>query len=359
MKKYICYLIILSILICMLCSCDKNEEESIANPMNSEQVENIDGNSQDANTDSIQNAQSDKQNNTSGKEQDAGSIESSLEALPITVKSEVVDFEGVPLSENLASSTFVISASLEDYVDGFNVDKYIIFKGIKKQDSTQIITTDGNVVFNWYSETPIYVEQAYYGDIKDGDTIIFRELAAVIEKNGEKRLYCDESVKPIKKNTEYIFFFAKHKDATKEKGLPMYSYIAMSQSIHEITSEVTTAKTADELYGGKKNLSSDVFKKYYFEKDKLDLRIDLAKELDSLLKSKINGYEGLINKSKFQEIKLTDKEIQTYQEIIDRYKDIKLSIKGYKGDLMELIPKLEKSDSELMNRIIERYGIKA
>ena len=87
-----------------------------------------------------------------------------------TVKSSVVDFTDIPLYSELASSTHEIYTSLDEYTKNFNIADYIIFKGIKKNDSTQFLSIEnGNVLYDWRSETPIQVLETYYGDVQAGN----------------------------------------------------------------------------------------------------------------------------------------------------------------------------------------------
>ena len=240
------------------------------------------------------------------------------------IESSVVDFTDMPLYNTLESSTHEIYSSLEDYTDSFNLQDYIIFKGIKKKDSTQFLTIeDENLLTDWRSETPVEVLEAYYGDVQAGDEIIFDEFCAVIEVGGKEFVVCDESTPPIKKNTEYILFLSKS-SSPSSTGAPMYSYIAMYHSIHEFDSAVTNSKTTAQYVSAigqdENDLSMhgkfkrDIFKKYYFEKDKLDTKIDVAKEITKL------------NKAEYQNITTVDK--------------------------------LHKNDKALFTRLIKQYGAK-
>ena len=104
----------------------------------------------------------------------------------------------------------------------------------------------------------------------------------------------------------------------------MYSYIAMYHSIHEFDSAVTNSKTTAQYVSAigqdENDLSMhgkfkrDIFKKYYFEKDKLDTKIDVAKEITKL------------NKAEYQNITTVDK--------------------------------LDKNDKALFTRLIKQYGAK-
>ena len=207
------------------------------------------------------------------------------------IKSSVVDFTDIPLYDTLASSTHEIYSSLDEYTESFNIKDYIIIKGIKKKDSTQFLTIeDEKYLTDWRCETPIEVIDAYYGDVQAGDEIIFDEFCAVIDVQDKKFIVCDETTPPIKKNTEYILLLSKSTNSASD-GRPMYSYIAMYHSIHELndtvknsgnTEQYISAINKDAELSAHGSFKRDVLKKYYFEAQKLDKRIDTQKELSKL-----------------------------------------------------------------------------
>ncbi len=149
------------------------------------------------------------------------------------------------------------SKSLEDLQGMLNPQSSIVFRGKINGKSTQYKSdSDGYE----YIETPILVQEVYYGDVKVGDVINCYENMFVHTHDGEPVLEYYGHWPPVEKDEEYLFMVHRRTSLHKEGGelyFPLYS-----RSPYIKINELKVLQEKDELnFYEKRNL--EILTYYY------------------------------------------------------------------------------------------------
>ncbi len=212
-----------------------------------------------------------------------------------------------------------------------------VFLGKKTGESKQYIPIDKTDYVNgiYFTESVVEVIEPYFGDITTGQKLIYRELFAVFaDENGNKKINGVE--KPVG-DEERIFVVGASGNAELYENEaqhlsidgPYYTDISKYENLNR------------ELYRSEV-IAKAFIEKYYINKDTAVDKVQLAKyiahrkkesikkKIDTLSKEELSKYEMLTDTLKeenatYSQLKefLTDKEVESIENIAKRYGEIK------------------------------------
>lgn len=243
-----------------------------------------------------------------------------------SVISENVDYKSVDETVDAISGDRIIYSTYEELSEHIYPQRVIIFAGKKTGESKQKIpvSDDSNVNGLFFTESVLEVTEAYYGDISEGDKVIYHEYYAVFtDENGKKTLACDPSAPPVDENMQ-LFVLYTSSEAELFEGKRYHSMITPTDL------QNSSKNSADGLAGFLVN-------KYFVNKDTAISKTELARQA-------VNHNAEMFSRGNFAK---NDEETYSKCEALLQNKD---------ADFDTLSQGLTEKDRELITRLISKYG---